>query len=250
VRPSGERVRVEPSEDVFLVDRLDGLEARGENKRVRLARLTPGEPVYVVGTATRGFDPMLAGYRDGAVGYVVRPTRGERMLLSTDPLTERHREQSRHDTRAAGLIILGLLITHGLVFLRAWTLLVGGHVVWAPVTNAYETQSRGRSKGTVAHLTVSPEGHAPIDVATRTECYWRAKDGQLGHVPLMQAGPFEQIGDVPAISFVTALVYPTVALFGLMLVLAWRSTKRPWYLWRKLDEGAAGPLDVHKVAFK
>jgi hypothetical protein len=254
-------VRVEPDEEVFLVDRLDGLEDRGD-QRVRLARLTAGELVFVVGTATHGFDPMQGGYRDGAVGFVVRRSRGQRMLVSTEPLTERHKKLARDDGKLALLLLLGLLLTHGLVFLRAWTLRLGGHVTNALImdTDSYQTYSRNKYGGGhwVSHyrLTISPKPNERIGEGsiitedTSPYCYWRAKEEKIDHVPLLEAGPFRQLGTEAAISELTAIFYPMVAIPYVLILLAWRARSRPWYLKRKLNERVGGRLDPGKYEFQ
>ena len=99
-------VRVEPDDDVLLVDRLDVLEPG--NPRSRRAELTNGETAYVSGvigrgwharaSARRGADGLAAempsahgsAYRGGPTdGLVLRPGR-DRMLVSTEPLDQRY----------------------------------------------------------------------------------------------------------------------------------------------------------------
>jgi hypothetical protein len=117
-RPSGERVRVEPDERVFLVDKLDGLTVLGPARRRRSATLIAGESAYVVGVMTSGFDPLKGGYRDNGSALVLRPSGVEPMLISTEPLADRHtRAASLYRTLALSTLLM-LALIHGGLFLR------------------------------------------------------------------------------------------------------------------------------------
>ena len=73
VLASGERVRVEPDERVFLVDKLDGITKDPEgNKRCRSATLTRDERVYVTGTLVRAPNPPPGASGDAAAALVMR----------------------------------------------------------------------------------------------------------------------------------------------------------------------------------
>jgi hypothetical protein len=257
VRPSGERVRVEPDERVFLVDKLDALEVTGGVTRRRSARLTAGELVFVVGTATHGFDPARGGYRDGAVGPVVRPSRGQRMLISTEPLVERHRRQARDDGKLALLLLAWLLVANGAVFLREWTLRLAGDVVPARVIDTRTWSSYVKPRNGPGHwvthygVTVQPPLDPDLRFETSHGLYREAHDATAPlYLPLLVAGPFRQLGNEPAASDIAIIIYPPLTLAFLLGVVAWRRSRRPWYLRARIVERLAGRLDAHRVQLK
>ncbi len=108
---SGARVRVEvpaSADDVVIVDALDQREWSDRALRRRRAELTPGEPVIVEGRLGREHDPEAQGaqsYRDAAAGWVMRPPRDRRMLLSSESLAHKHRLRRRALGVAIGVIV-------------------------------------------------------------------------------------------------------------------------------------------------
>lgn len=88
----GDRVRVEATQEVYLVDDLDGVILVRRDKRTRVAELIPGEHVIVAGVLRRDYDPehrQMSGYRDAERGWVIRAPKRGRLQLSTLPLGER-----------------------------------------------------------------------------------------------------------------------------------------------------------------
>jgi hypothetical protein len=92
----GGEVRVEPNEQVLLVDQLTEIVRDARDARRRIANVHPGEKVYVTGVYQPGGGGVEAGpFRgDGGPGRLV-PPRGDRMLVSTEPPTERHQRRAR-----------------------------------------------------------------------------------------------------------------------------------------------------------
>ncbi len=123
-RASGERVLVEPTREALLLDALDGLIHLSRSRRIRTAELTPGETVIatgVLGRAARvGAPGEGGGYRDGALGWVLKPSARERMVLSTEPLGARFLNRARRGAVRA-------LVT-ALVFCGVHTVLLGYHL--------------------------------------------------------------------------------------------------------------------------
>ncbi len=107
---SGQRIRVEPSEDVTLVDEMDGVIRVNLARRVRFAELTPGEEIFAHGQLEQSTDPEAGGYRGGGSALVLRPRRDGQLLLSSEPLGERFRRRQRHHRGfavAAALLLVG-----------------------------------------------------------------------------------------------------------------------------------------------
>src|SRR6185369_6868987 len=73
VDAAGRRTRVEPRDDVLLVDSMNGKILVNLTRRIRTAELTPGEEVWASGELTAALDPegATSGYRDAA-GLVLR----------------------------------------------------------------------------------------------------------------------------------------------------------------------------------
>ncbi|UQA59463.1 hypothetical protein [Polyangium aurulentum] len=107
---SGARIRVEPPENVILVDALDQMEWWAKDRRRQRAELTAGEEAMVEGTLQRGHDPeamQSGGYRDpAALGWVMKPAADGRMHISTEDLTRRHVLRARAFDKTLVLVIL------------------------------------------------------------------------------------------------------------------------------------------------
>ncbi|MDI3290661.1 hypothetical protein [Polyangium sp. 15x6] len=238
---SGERVRIEPRDDVFLVDEMDGLVRVDLKSRMRYAELTPGERVYAAGVLSRAPDPEAqptAGYRSGGEGYVLRPPRSGRMLLSSQPLGERFHERARFHARWAGTILLVAISFH-VAFLgyhvRRWA----GTDTTATIfkLDHYVT----KSDDTVTHhyrVWLSPRDGISVDDEVEPEDFAWMHEGQIVPVRLVE-GPLASnttIGGHLTIHLLAWAVVPL--LFGVWLAYHLREhTTRPWYEREVVDEG-------------
>jgi hypothetical protein len=91
---TGERIRVEPTEDVLFVDTLDQREWIEPLRRSLRAELLPGEHAVVEGVLRKAPDPeaegVSVGYREAASrGWVMKPGRSG-MHVSVEDLSRRH----------------------------------------------------------------------------------------------------------------------------------------------------------------
>lgn len=96
-RKNGERIRVEPGSDPFLVDKPDRILLKSDDRRERIATLTPGEEVIVRGLLTKGHDPESQGhgnYRSAGQSWVMKPRRRRPMEVSAEKLGDRHRKRA------------------------------------------------------------------------------------------------------------------------------------------------------------
>lgn len=121
-RDGEEPVRVEPGQDVFLIDDLTTVPHTSRaTRRSRVSELSIGEEVSAYGTlrlAPSASGSAQSAYRGGSMGWVLVPPRGERMVLAAKSL------EKRYEPRAA------FLLRWGLVGAVAWML--ASFVVVAP----------------------------------------------------------------------------------------------------------------------
>src|SRR5688572_20659594 len=95
--PAGQRVRVLAGDDARLMDALDGKILVNRAERICSAELTPRETVSAFGHLSRGRDPEAApeaGYRSSAIGWVLVPPDGGKMLLSSYPIDRPFHERA------------------------------------------------------------------------------------------------------------------------------------------------------------
>jgi len=254
VRPGGDRVRVEPNTNVFLIDQLDG-EVREPSaaRRTRTARLTPGESVYASGVLTRARDPQTGGYRDGE-GWVLRPQPGAKMLISTEPQSKRHERRARF--HRGWIIALGICIAlvHGGLFATFHLLELGGQVVTAQVTNTSTFQvwvkprsSRGYWRTHYVVEAEYPDDHGQLH-AVRDETNWafynslRRVDAQTVPFRVLPSLRLAQIGPVATLD-VWKIAVAMVIYFLLLLLYPLTSVRsRPWYDKRRVVETVKGRL--------
>jgi hypothetical protein len=246
VRANGERVRVEPDSRVFLIDKLDVTERTGHDQRVRRARLSPGEHVFILGEMVRAPDPKLGGYREAAEGWVLRPPRGERMLVSTEPLEDRHRARARIWFHLAWVGAALLLAWHGLLFADVHAKALFGHVVTKTAvdktwTKKWVKPSKGRaywayyywigaagSDGVRSVSQVESSSYQAIEKGA--ELSFLERDGKL------QIGAKACAGDGSGVFGV--VVAGIWAVIFLVVVLS----TRPWWMRKQVVESGSGRL--------
>jgi hypothetical protein len=255
-RASGELVRVEPDERVFLVDRLDGIvdeDDGGGTRRARTATLTAGEQVYVTGTLAWGTDPQQSGgYRGAGRALVMKPPARGRMLISTEPLIKRHRDAARDHGNLALFTAVVLLLAHGGYFLRYDVLRLFGHPVNAVVTERRAWDVWHTPKHGVGHW-VHHYGVAARDPATDAqfsqECsayyFYRASEGDT--VPFLVAGPFSQLGLVPTQGPGKLVVFALLALPYTLIIVFILLGMRPWWERRRVVDTGDGRLAMDTV---
>lgn len=247
VRTNGERVRVEPDSKVFLIDKLDVTERTGHEQRIRRARLSPGEHVFILGEMVRAPDPKLGGYREAAEGWVLRPPRGERMLVSTEPLEDRHRARARIWFHLAWIGAALLLAWHGLLFADVHAKALFGHVITKTAVDKswsrkWVKPSKGRaywayyywvdatgSDGTRHSTQVDSSSYQAIEAGT--ELSYLQVDGKS-----LQIGAKACAGD--GSSFFGVVVAAIWAVIYLVVILS----TRPWWMRKQVIESGSGRL--------
>jgi len=249
-RPNGERVRVEPDERVFLVDLLDGTEAVDRTHRRRTATLRPGERVAVTGVLVRGFDPQQGGYRDAPPALVLKPPPRERMLVSTEPLADRHQRRAsafRGLAIATGVI---LVLLHGALFANVHLQRLGGHRVETTIDRVTSERYWVSRKGGGGYYAWRYYAYASTDDGRELKdqisyaLFMQAQrtEPRSIHVPFV-VGPFglSQIGTRPVIGDWKVVLFTiTMALFLIVYLIV--ILQRPWYEQRKVVESKKGRL--------
>lgn len=230
---SGERVLVEPAEEVDLVDKLDQTVHDEPRVRYRIAELSADETVVAEGTLDqeRGEVSLTDGYRDAAATrWVLRTGSVERLYLSTDGIGARERRAVKQLLKRLFLVWLpSTLLT--VVFLSGYLM----RVFWGTHATAlieekytYETHT---DDGTTTHCVVRysipgdpTQYREEIDVAD----YRDAVVGMniaVNHVPSWPS--VTSLGASPSVSaWFVLFIFLTNALFG--AVWHWLSRKA-WY---------------------
>ncbi len=253
VRPSGERVRVEADNRVFLIDRLDGVEAKDRTTRVRTATLRAGEPVHIIGTLVRGLDPLKGGcYRDAAPALVLRPPRSGRMLISTEPLGARFAKRAKLHAGLALSAAITLLFTHGLLFLNHHVLYTVGKVVDASVVSSRTWRvwhKPRRSSGYYVYhyeITATDPNDSRRDNLYQEEVSYRFYDdvqrGSETRVPVITSGKLRQIGLEPSQNAAKLGIFILGTLVYAMTCMIILANTLPWYERRRIVDSGSGPL--------
>ncbi|WP_438031622.1 hypothetical protein [Sorangium sp. So ce204] len=232
---SGARIRVEPGEDVQLVDALDGMIRVDLTRRVRVAELIPGERVFAIGELRRAPDPeaQAQGYREQAQGYLLAPPRGGRMLLSSEPLGERFARRAAFHKRwaiTATVASLAFNMAFAAFHARRWL----GETVDVRVTQLQEKEDGDHTR---FEVTMRGEGGAFSDEVSH-RAFARLREGETvkaRHVPSWSSA--SAIG--PGVTAHSA-AYAALPLLGVIALayLARAQATRPWYEKKVIDQGS------------
>lgn len=264
---AGTVVRVEPDDDVFLVDALDSLEQG--NPRVRRAQLTTGEQAFVSGVLGRGWVarsgkdgpgdveaiPSAHGsaYRGGPTeGLVLRAGR-ERMLVSTEPLQDRYVRQAKAHRLFAFIFGLALAFTLTIDFGTVIVTEIFGRPVDADITAVRHWTTSGKGGpsdhyGATARYTSEAGAVVVLDTEIQREVYDAYQAKRNTRVPFVVAF------DRPALSSLgtrvttdAARVIATffVTLLSLFLYRSALRGAREWYDQRRVVTRGAGRLPVY-----
>lgn len=233
----GTRVRVEPTTDAVIIDGLDKVVPIRSDMRLRVADVTQGEEVYVIGTLSTGPDPEIpATYRERGLGPVMRaPARG-RLLVASRPPASRFRTRALlHGLWSIGFALLLCLMQAILAFQNVRT-------IWGETTTGtVESKRHYREKGRRWYddywvvRTKTPAG-ASFEQELEKNDWDKVSDGTqvaVVHVPGWKG--FEILGDAPTVDL--DMLLPIIAVGGMMLFgYGWHLlAARPWYR-RRMDE--------------
>ncbi len=243
---SGKRVRVEPTEQVYLVDDMDGLIRINKARRRRVAELTEGEMTFAVGELREGPDPELGtgGYRDIPHAMVMQAPAGEDLYLSSRPLGQGFRKKARFDGISA-VVILALSLLLQLCWYTYHQRLWLGHDVTADVVGLRHYTTKDSDGDTVHHYEVTSravqvEGDL-VDEVSRAN-FGQLHRGMRVHWRVVPGSPGSSaIGKGASTSWVTGLVL-FFLLIGVALFYYFRHKLRPWYEQKQVVEAHQGRL--------
>lgn len=241
---SGQRIRVEPSADVNIIDDLDEVVRVREDVRIRAASITPDEEVFVFGMLGTGPDPEQADtYRNAGQGPVLRSPASSGMLIATASPAGRFRASAFvHGLWAVGFAIL--LAVLQLVHVMHTVRVTAGQPATGAVVSKRTFTTKG-SKGKVYHhfelKTRGPDG-ASFDEEIEESAWQPLKAGDpiaMVHVPGRRG--YEILGDRPTVHVAVAIV--PLVLITLLAVAYWfsRQAIRPWYE-RNVEDTGGGKL--------
>lgn len=254
---TGERVRVLPGDDVFLVDVL-GIEPSPELRpvgasaleRVRTAQLAHPDYAYACGRLSA---PLASSaYRSSEDGFTLHPWQGK-MLLSAEPLEERFARRARfHLGWVLGLVV-GLLFTNAYVLGDYWLELLWGQSVTAHVTQTGTWTTRNKNNvtqhyGVTVTAAVGDEIRS-LSIGTSYEFY------RVTKADLAQGRPVDAPFIIVPFRKATFDIGTRPTLHGLTCFMCWlllgglaagyflhaRHT-RPWYERNKVKDVGSGPL--------
>ncbi len=240
----GKRVRVEPSEDLVLVDAMDQTTVLDHDRRVRAAELTAGEQVFAMGSLQRAHDPEAAqGYRGQSTPLVLRPPKKGRMMLASEPLQARFERTARFHiiwVIVWGIILLIFQLVAFRYHVRHWL----GETVHAEVIHKEKyTSTSGQRGGATPHYVIKCQvGDRQYDEELQSGQYHAITVGDSVPVRRVPWWPSnQQVGATATVYFalglVSVILLPLVLGFHLRIVYR----RRPWWDHRLID-GGSGPL--------
>lgn len=251
VLANGTPVRVEPGPDVFLVDKMEV--SKSGNPRTKRAVLENGEAACISGVIYNGHNPRAAhrgeaGYRDAVQsGFVLRPRRSERMLVSTEPLDGRFvRLRDAHRTWSAVLGVSFLLMSA--MFFDVLLLDFAGTTLDAVIVDQRAWVSRGSKGASIRHHAITTQiGDGGIRMQTEVseEVYRRTNRGT--HVPfrILGSSSAPSLGTLGTGATIGALRVILAPLFLGVVLLIYGiavSSAREWYDKKTVVDAGPGRL--------
>jgi hypothetical protein len=238
---SGQRIRVEPTQDVQLIDEMDGLVLVDLSHRKRVAELVPGEHVFAEGLLSLETVSHEAGGYRGGRGLVLRAPPHARLLLSSEPMGARFQRQARvhavHGWVAAGLLLLLPVVNFDYVALAAL-----GKVGEATITSLTVKESED-SDGNKTRT-----GYATLEApALRVKRKEQVSGPGYDKLKALQRAPIRYVPGVPWLAELgpdpTASGFRTLAfwLASIALLIVYRLKvvrSRAWYDFKVVNTGA------------
>jgi hypothetical protein len=249
----GASIPVEPGQQVFLVDKLDRMVLFEGLRRTRTAELSPGERAVISGVLAGRPGPhaMETAYRGGGSELVLQPPRGGQLLISTEPLEQRHQGRAAFH-RAWALSFAVFLGACQLLFAPYTRRLVFGQETQGVIVTKRHYTTKNKSSITHHYQLVlrvdDPRADSPPKVAedvARSD--WDSvKEGDslpVVTVPAPSAFGYDgQLGKQAGLHGVAA----GLGLFGfagmVVFYFARRAASRPWYERKKVVDDGTGHI--------
>lgn len=242
---SGERVRVEPGQDVEIVDRLDILVHDEEHERFRIAELSAGEHVVAKGTLTRKALGQ-SNYREaGALTWVLVQSPSSRLHFSADMLGKIQRRDANRLLRRLAFGWLPFALAIAWLYTPHVVRMTLGESVSVPITSFVPVTTRSElpNAGRVyIDYEIDGESHRGVvdvddwtvfhegDLLAYTRVPARPSAGQIG------SSSSESI----AVWFVSLLL--VLCAYGAVFI----PPKKDWHRLKKLREPGGGKLPKPK----
>jgi hypothetical protein len=241
---SGERIRVDPTEKVFLVDAMDGVIRINLTQRTRVAELTAGEQVFAMGTLTRELDPEPrssegGAYRGAPTGYVLRRPASSPVLLSTEPLGRRFR--SRAWLHCISILFILPFVVGSHLLLLPYHLRMAGSTVEGEITRLKYYTTKDDEGGTVHHhdvwIDVPDVGEVEDEVPGRIYAQLKVGDRIPVRLPVWRPASWAGVGP-HATANLGGVIVSLIVLGLLVTCYVVVPRRKRWYEGRVVDSGS------------
>lgn len=243
-RATGERIRVQPTEDVFLVDEMDGCILVNAIRRTRTVELVSGESVIAKGVLSRAIDPEggPVGDRQSAMGWLLQRSPREPILLSTEPLEQRFVRQRRFHFRWLVGFGVALIVTQ-LVLFQFHRRQFAGETVEAEVVvkrHYVTTDGDGDDEHNYEVTAQLPWG---VNLFSRVDASDFEAVTKGGTVAVLHIDTrFPVFGSQPTLMFFHAVLVLGALAFAIGRYLLALRRARPWWAGKVVNAGS-GRLD-------
>ncbi len=240
-RPSGDRIRIEPTKEVFLVDDMDGHILVNQTERIRFAKLVPNEEVVAKGILRQDFDPESTSqaYRDAPRGWVMSGSgRGRPLFISSEPLAARFERMRSFHYRAAWWFFAFFLAMQA-VHCSHHARILTGESDLAEIVKRYTYITTDDDDVETTHyalkVTTRWGGSYTSDISR--DVYFDVQEGM--RIPINHAGESRvQLGGRPTMH-IFAVCFAALILVLLALFYRYRiRAKRPWYSSKVQNKGS------------
>lgn len=247
VRGDGQNVLVEPDQQVLVIDTLETVPAKDiPRARRRISDVRRGETFFAYGDLHQGQHPRArTAYRDGAMGWILRPPRGvTRMLFATGSIANRYAGRVSF-LRLWGAILLVIWSVFSVTTLGPFVgaSLFGKHTV-THVTGQHTYTTKNKNSTTTHYVieTRTDDGFVYEGEVERSTYTWILESKSMGTrltVPIIRTGSStwaSYLGDRPG-AYWMALILGNIGaiVIGLVLFNTYES-KAAWYDRKKLKE--------------
>lgn len=241
---SGERVRVEPGQDVELVDRLDIVVHNEERERFRIAELSAGERVVAQGML-RWRALEKSNYREaGEKTWVLVQNTPARLHLSADALGKVHRRDANRLLRRLAFVWLPFAVLVAWLYAPHVARLTMGEPGTVPLTSLTPVSAGGESNAGRVHLRYEVNGEERRDTLEVDDWSTIHEGDELAYVQVSAWPGAGQLGSTSTESIVVFFVVLILllAVYGIVFL----PPKRDWFDVKKLKEPGGGKLPKPK----
>ncbi len=244
-RPSGERVRIEPTKKVFLIDDMDGCILVNTSRRVRIATLTPGEEIIAKGVLRQDYDPegMSSAYRSLPSGWVLSaPSSKTPLFLSSEPLGARFQKTRRFHYKSAIYLFL-LFVLMQVLNTADHARVALGTSEQAIVIDRHSHRTVDEDDKITTHYVIqsSPPGRDVFSAEVSILAYRTYQEGMK--IPIVHdGGYYMQYGTRPTLHLAYLLLSMGILLVTCIAYGYLLAKRKPWYA-GEVNDTDSGRLD-------